>query len=224
MEIEGVESGLVTCPVVYGLEESLVASGFPMLAEYDGDSFKSGVDAIRCGGCQMHSGRAQKLAGCPMGTGHDNFMCGIVVQFNLTAPRYLWHEVQRYHFMDIVSCTSTMHMLMKTLEKCMISGDHDVVLDRLCGRMSKSMPREVMDGFYAYAKSVMESRSLDDRDKLLKLKLALPEGWMQTGRITTNYRQLKTVYAQRRNHRLPEWREFCGWIETLPMSRLMVQK
>ena len=39
-----------------------------------------------------------------------------------------------------------------------------------------------------------------------------------TARLTTNYRALKTVYSQRKNHRLPEWREFCKWIETLPYA------
>ena len=40
-------------------------------------------------------------------------------------------------------------------------------------------------------------------------------------RLTTNYRSLKTIYSQRKNHRLPEWREFCEWIETLPYSEFI---
>jgi hypothetical protein len=39
--------------------------------------------------------------------------------------------------------------------------------------------------------------------------------------MTTNYRQLKTIYSQRKTHRLPEWKEFCAWIETLPYSELI---
>jgi len=35
-------------------------------------------------------------------------------------------------------------------------------------------------------------------------------------RITTNYLQLKTIYRQRKNHKLPEWRIFCDWILSLP--------
>jgi hypothetical protein len=35
--------------------------------------------------------------------------------------------------------------------------------------------------------------------------------------MTTNYQQLKTIYQQRRNHRLPEWQVFCDWVETLPL-------
>jgi hypothetical protein len=36
--------------------------------------------------------------------------------------------------------------------------------------------------------------------------------------MTTNYRQLKTIYHQRKNHRLPEWLDFCDWVRGLPYS------
>ena len=36
--------------------------------------------------------------------------------------------------------------------------------------------------------------------------------------VVTNYQQLKTIYAQRLNHRLPEWRAFCQQLEELPHS------
>ena len=31
--------------------------------------------------------------------------------------------------------------------------------------------------------------------------------------------QKSVDYAQRRTHRLPEWRQFCAWIETLPYAK-----
>ena len=47
----------------------------------------------------------------------------------------------------------------------------------------------------------------------------VPVGFQLTARMTTNYRQLKTIYAQRKDHRLPEWREFCKWMKDyLPYS------
>ena len=49
-----------------------------------------------------------------------------------------------------------------------------------------------------------------------------PMGFMLTARITTSYLQLKTIYIQRKNHNLEEWRElFCPWIKTLPLSELI---
>ena len=46
----------------------------------------------------------------------------------------------------------------------------------------------------------------------------VPVGLKLTAGMNTNYLQLKTIYKQRRNHRLPEWQEFCDWLETLPFS------
>ena len=57
--------------------------------------------------------------------------------------------------------------------------------------------------------------------KYLEILYSNPCGMKLTARITTNYRQLKTIYAQRRTHRLPEWQAFCKWIETLPCSNLI---
>ena len=52
----------------------------------------------------------------------------------------------------------------------------------------------------------------------LQILYSNPCGFRLTARMTTNYRQLKTIYLQRRHHRLPEWRASCQWIETLPHS------
>jgi len=53
-------------------------------------------------------------------------------------------------------------------------------------------------------------------ENYLKVLYTNPAGFKITARMTTNYRQLKTIYHQRKTHRLPEWREFCEWCETLP--------
>ena len=59
-------------------------------------------------------------------------------------------------------------------------------------------------------------------ENYLKLLYNVPVGFRLTARMTTNYRQLKTIYSQRKTHRLPEWREFCKWVETLPHAELIV--
>jgi hypothetical protein len=40
------------------------------------------------------------------------------------------------------------------------------------------------------------------------MKNALPEGYLQTRLILMNYQTLRTIIAQRQNHRLPQWRMF----------------
>ena len=56
-------------------------------------------------------------------------------------------------------------------------------------------------------------------ENYLKLLYNNPAGFELTARLTTNYRCLRNVYEQRKNHRLPEWREFCAWIESLPYAK-----
>ena len=60
------------------------------------------------------------------------------------------------------------------------------------------------------------------KEKYLEILYSNPAGFELTAGMTTNYRQLKTIYSQRKNHRLPEWRDFCKWIETLPHSELII--
>jgi hypothetical protein len=57
------------------------------------------------------------------------------------------------------------------------------------------------------------------KEKYLEILYSNPCGFKLTAGMTTNYRQLKTIYAQRRLHRLPEWRELCAEIEKLPMFK-----
>jgi hypothetical protein len=60
------------------------------------------------------------------------------------------------------------------------------------------------------------------KEEYLKILYSNPAGFELTARMTTNYRCLKNIYIQRRDHRLPEWREFCKWIETLPYAKELI--
>jgi hypothetical protein len=59
--------------------------------------------------------------------------------------------------------------------------------------------------------------------KYLEILYSNPAGFELTARLTTNYRCLLNIYIQRRNHRLPEWREFCEQLLELPMFRELVE-
>lgn len=49
----------------------------------------------------------------------------------------------------------------------------------------------------------------------------LPESYNQRRTVMLNYEVLTNIYKSRRNHKLDEWVEFCGWIKTLPYSELI---
>ena len=58
----------------------------------------------------------------------------------------------------------------------------------------------------------------------LRILYNIPCGFELTAGMTTNYQQLKTIYQQRRHHRLPDWQVFCDFIESLPRFMELTQK
>lgn len=178
---------------VYGLENSIVGSKYPMAVDVD-----SLTDEL--------TNQCVKLAQCEKGTGHDNWLNGVIVQFDLTFTVKAWTEAERYHWLEFISSQSTMHRITKfDLDKSYI--------EYVDPRMIEIM-KELVD-VYNVDKTP---------ENFLRVVYSNPCGFRLTAKMTTDYRQLKTIYAQRLNHRLPEWREFCKWIETLPYSYLITGK
>lgn len=178
---------------VYGIEDSVKASKYP-----------KSIDTESC--TSEITDTTTLLAGCKTGTGHDQFLTGIIVQFDLTFSIKAWVEAERYHFLDFVSSQSTMHMISK----------FDV--DKQCNEYVHYEIIAVVKGL------IGKYNDNPTPENYLMLLYNIPVGFQLTARMTTNYRQLKTIYQQRKNHRLPEWREFCKWIETLPYSELITRK
>ena len=176
---------------VYGLGNSFRVSKFPMQ-----------VDTGKCT-CEM-TNTVRSLATSEKGSGHDNFLKGIVVQFDLSFTVKAWTEAERYHWFDIVSSQSSMHRIAKM--------DYD-----------KCFCNYVTDNTVTEMERLLEVYNEDPTpENYLRLLYNCPTGLILTAGITTNYQQLKTIYGQRKNHRLPEWVEFCKWIETLPDSELII--
>lgn len=50
----------------------------------------------------------------------------------------------------------------------------------------------------------------------------LPEGWKQTRTWSANYETLRSIYSQRKNHKLTEWHYICKKIETLPYAHELI--
>ena len=61
-----------------------------------------------------------------------------------------------------------------------------------------------------------------DEDKLVSMKERLREGTMQRRVWMFSYQTLRRIYFQRKNHRLPQWRMFCDWINTLPFAKELI--
>ena len=71
----------------------------------------------------------------------------------------------------------------------------------------------------------LRQKYLETKDKSYwrTLVQVLPEAWLQTRTITLSYANLRTIYFQRRNHKLTEWsNDFCNWIKTLPYAKELI--
>ena len=195
---------------VYGLYESVKGSKYPMA-----------VDLAKVN--DEVTDRTKKLANAKTGSGHDNFLNGIVVQFDLTFTNKAWVEAERYHFLDFISSQSTMHRITKfDLDKAYIS----YVDERIIAIMKEKVKayNELQEDIKRLREEGKDTTTLNDvaKNKYLEILYSNPAGFKLTARMTTNYRQLKTIYFQRKDHRLPEWRAFCKWIETLPHAEFII--
>lgn len=176
---------------VYDLEECVKASKYPM--------------AINTSECTDEiTNTTIKLASSKKGEGHDQFLTGIRVAFDLSFTNKAWVELERYRFIEFVSSQSTMHRIAKF---------------DLKEQYNKYVDPRMIDIMEELKEKYNKTQNKED---YLRLLYSNPSGFELTARLTTNYRALKTVYSQRKTHKLPEWREFCNWIETLPLFKEMV--
>ena len=200
---------------VYDLDESLVASGYPMRTEIN--EMKVSEKDIK---------RGLNLTKASNGNGaHGQWLTGVRVAFDLTCTNKMWVEAERYRFLEFVSSQSTMHRITRfDIEKQYC----EYVDPRIVALMI-----EKVNDYNEYCNQIelfpvtdpykQENRELLKKHKYLEILYSNPAGFELTARLTTNYRCLLNIYIQRYNHRLPEWREFCEQLLELPMFRELVR-
>ena len=186
---------------ISNLANAIVASGLPFVEKYDENTFAVNVinvnDYIKrpstindsaTQNAKHHIERCVKL--CNAGSPHCNFLTGIIVSFNITATQAFFLQAHRYHWWQIISSQSKMHCL-KSMTK------HDTT---------------------KYDKKTKLVTKVVDFDDIEQLVYSCPMGLLTTERVVLNYQQLRTIYAQRKDHRLTEWRDFCKWMCELPFA------
>lgn len=202
---------------IYDLEKSILASGYPMRTTIP-DRDITEKDLTRC---------KNLVNATKTGNGaHAQFMTGIRVNFDLTFSNKAWVEAERYRFLEFVSSQSTMHRITKFD----LDNQYNKYVDPRIIEIMKSKVQEynkVMELRDSYDKDDQRNISPQLREDLtewlknayLEILYSNPAGFTLTARMTTNYRCLRNIYMQRKDHRLPEWRAFCKWIETLPYAQ-----
>ena len=199
---------------VYDLKESVIAARNAMRlepAEYTEEEFQQSLE------------RAKKLVQASKNSSnvkcHDNFLTGIRVSFDMKYTQYITKQFQRYHWFDYVSSSSLMHRIVKMdFTKC----------------CNEYVTRETIENMQKYIKEYNEILELDknydvpvNRDAVYKAFMKVisncPMGCELFVRVSTNYKQLQTIYWQRKNHKLKEdWGNFCKMVEGLPYSKELI--
>ena len=192
---------------VYDLEESILASGYPMRTELDEEinpkSYK----------------RCYNLTKASNGNGaHGQWLTGVRVAFDLTCTNKMWVEAERYRFLEFVSSQSTMHRITRFN----LDGQYCEYVDpRVIDIMKEKV--DAYNRWLSYEGEPAESVE-ERKKKYLEILYTNPAGFELTARLTTNYRCLLNIYVQRHDHRLPEWREFCDQLlEELPYFKEIVE-
>lgn len=181
---------------VYDLKESVIACRNAMRltpAEYTEEEFNKSLP------------RAIALAKCGGGSGHSCWRIGVRVAFDIKYPNYISPELQRYHFLDIVTSSSKMHRL--------VTMDMDTCFNKYVCIGAKEMMKELI------------ARYNNDKsyENFMRVISNCPQGIELFMRCTTNYEQLATIYKQRKHHKLKEdWGAFCKFIEELPYAKELI--
>ena len=190
---------------VYDLEESLIASGYPMRTEL----VERDVD-------EKDIKRIMNLTKASNGNGaHGQALTGIRVAFDLTCTNKMWVEAERYRFLEFVSSQSTMHRITKfNLDEQYNEYVDPRVIEIMKEKVSEY--NEMCNAWIPQSCEDTEAHNEAKKKKYLEILYTNPAGFELTARMTTNYRCLLNIYIQRHDHRLPEWRGFCAELLKLP--------
>lgn len=155
------------------------------------------------------------------GTEHRKFMRMITVYVDITAPLYWYKEFDTYKIGTVTNSCSTMHKIAAkefTLED--FSCEH--LMDFEEKEKLKFSPLGTLQNTIDELNDCREVY-LETKDKKYWWQMIqlLPSSYNQKRTVMLNYEVLASMYHQRKNHRLDEWRTFCEWIKTLPCSELI---
>jgi hypothetical protein len=204
---------------VYDLKESVIACRNAMrteMPEYTEEEFEKSLP------------RAIQLANTPSGSGHQNWLKGVRVSFDIKYPNYISPELQRYNFIDIVSSSSKMHKLMSMdldfacnkYVPAIFVDEMKKLVDRY-KKIKDTNPNFINEIFLFRDGSMIHT--IDKKEALylafMKCISSCPQGIELFMRCSTNYLQIRNIVKQRHNHKLKEdWGAFIDFAKNLPYA------
>jgi hypothetical protein len=135
--------------------------------------------------------RATKLAF--KGGGHNKYLASMSVWIYIQAARCWWSEFDTYKVGVTANSSSTMHTLSKRLTNEL---DYEV-----------GTSPSIIEAFNNCLLDFNNPEHSEYHD-ITRLKINLPEGWLQERQICCNYMSLQNIIRQRTGHRLKYWNTF----------------
>ncbi len=134
----------------------------------------------------------------------EQFLSDIRVSFDLKCSNDMWVELEQCRTMDFVSSQSTMHRiarfdLRETMNRNVELGIVDLLEEKKAGYSAENTPEN-------YRGLLMNN----------------PSGFMLSARLTTNYLTLRALYNNYLGSPIPEWRDFCSFVEQLPFAKELI--
>ena len=158
------------------------------------------------------------------GADHRKFLRMMPVYVRITAPLYWWKEFDTYKVGTVANSCSTMHKIHEkefTLED--FSCEHlinspliesEPGSPELLNMQAKNMLEIIIGVLNAARDNYLKTK---DKKYWWQMIQLLPSSYNQTRNVMMNYEVLVNIYWSRKDHKLDEWREFCQWIESLPL-------
>ena len=184
---------------------------------------------------------AQRLiAGGPV---HSKFLRQINISMDITAPFYIWKELDTYKVGTVANSCSTMHTIANrpiTLD-CFEIGDFHNIEYPYTGQREetaefadKDFVKEHLIPYLEYLRTeyIRYKKLAENTENYIdateytttakqywkELIRWLPEGWLQKRTWTCNYEVARNILKWRDPHRLTEWSSICDALKSLPYA------
>ena len=210
---------------VYDLRESIISCRNAMRLEapdYNSEEeFNKGLD------------RAKKLVNASKNDSnvkcHDNFLTGIRVSFDMKYTQYISKQFQRYHWFDYVSSSSLMHRITKMdFSKCCNKYVSQASIDEVTKWINvynNIVNNHIEEYVFDTGKEKFHTYAYKDTiyTAFMLVISNCPMGTELFVRVSTNYKQLQTIYYQRKNHKLHEdYNAFIDMVKSLPYAKELI--
>ncbi len=154
------------------------------------------------------------------GSTHAKYRRMIVVYADILAPLYWWKEFDTYRMGVEKNSCSTMHKIQAkefTLEDFSCEHLSGIDIGQGVGNPMQELKNTI--------RMLNECRNLflqtNDKAYWWQLIQLLPSSYNQKRTVMMSYEALSSMYRDRKDHKLDEWREFCAWVKNLPYSEII---